>query len=33
MLLEFVPWSFRQIRLPWLKKYIQVAWNEIQEFQ
>ena len=33
ILLEFVPWSFRQIRLPWLKKYIQVAWNEIQEFQ
>lgn len=28
ILLESVPWSFRQIRLPWLKKYIQVVWNE-----
>lgn len=32
ILLESVPWSFRQIRLPWLKKYIQVVWNEKQEF-
>lgn len=32
ILLESVPWSFRQIRLPWLKKYIQVIWNEKQEF-
>lgn len=32
ILLETVPWSFRQIRLPWLKKYVQVKWNEKQEF-
>lgn len=32
ILLDSVPWSFRQIRLPWLKKYIQVIWNEKQEF-
>ena len=32
ILLESVPWSFKQIRLPWLKKYIQVVWNEKQEF-
>lgn len=32
ILLESVPWSFRQIRLPWLKKYIQAVWNEKQEF-
>lgn len=32
ILLESVPWSFRQVRLPWLKKYIQVIWNEKQEF-
>lgn len=32
VLLETVPWSFRQIRLPWLKKYVQVAWHEKQEF-
>ncbi|MEG1564367.1 MAG: contractile injection system tape measure protein [Bacteroides sp.] len=32
MLLETVPWAFRQIRYPWLKKYIQVLWHEKQEF-
>ena len=32
ILLESVPWSYRQIRLPWLKKYIKVIWNEKQEF-
>ena len=32
MLLDTVPWGFRQIRLPWLKKYVQVAWHEKQEF-
>lgn len=32
ILLETAPWGFRQIRLPWLKKYIQVRWHEKQEF-
>ena len=32
LLLETVPWGFRQIRLPWLKKYVQVKWHEKQEF-
>ena len=32
ILLDSVPWGFRQIRLPWLGKYIQVVWNEKQEF-
>lgn len=32
ILLDAVPWSFRQIRFPWLKKYIQVSWHERQEF-
>lgn len=32
ILLDTVPWGFRQIRLPWLKKYVQVAWHEKQEF-
>lgn len=32
ILLKSVPWSYRQIRLPWLKKYIKVIWNEKQEF-
>ena len=30
--LDSVPWGFRQIRLPWMKKYIQVKWHEKQEF-
>lgn len=32
ILLETVPWGFRQIRLPWLKKYVQVKWHEKQIF-
>lgn len=32
ILLDSVPWTFRLIRLPWLKKYIQVSWHEKQEF-
>lgn len=32
VLLESIPWSFRQIRLPWLKKYMQVRWHDGQEF-
>lgn len=28
ILLDSVPWSFRQIRFPWLKKYVQVVWHE-----
>lgn len=32
ILLETVPWGFRQIRLPWLKKYVQVSWHGKQEF-
>lgn len=32
ILLETVPWGFRQIRLPWLKKYVQVKWHEKQTF-
>ena len=32
LLLETVPWGFRQIRLPWLKKYVQVKWHEKQIF-
>ncbi|MBD8984799.1 MAG: hypothetical protein EGR83_22605 [Bacteroides cellulosilyticus] len=32
ILLDSVAWGFRQIRLPWMKKYIQVKWHEKQEF-
>lgn len=32
VLLETIPWGFRQIRLPWLKKYVQVRWHEKQVF-
>lgn len=32
VLLDTVPWGFRQIRLPWLKKYVQVKWQEKQTF-
>ena len=32
ILLDTVRWGFRQIRFPWLKKYIQVVWHEKQEF-
>ncbi|MBO4398406.1 MAG: hypothetical protein J5805_07705 [Bacteroidaceae bacterium] len=30
ILLETIPWAFRQIRLPWLKKMIQVSWHDKQ---
>ena len=30
ILLDTVPWGFRQIRLPWLKKIIQVVWQDKQ---
>lgn len=30
ILLDTVPWMFRQIRFPWLKKRIQVLWHEKQ---
>lgn len=32
ILLESLPWSFRQIRFPWLKKYVQVVWHEKQKY-
>lgn len=32
MLIDTVPWAFRQIRYPWLKKHIQVLWHENQGF-
>ena len=32
ILLESIPWGFRQIRLPWLKKYVQVIWHEKIDF-
>lgn len=32
ILLDTVPWSFKQIRFPWLKKYVQVIWHENHEF-
>ena len=32
ILLDNVPWGFRQIRFPWLRKYIQVKWHEEQMF-
>ncbi len=32
ILLDTVRWGFRQIRFPWLKKYVQVVWHEKQEF-
>nr|WP_129734243.1 contractile injection system tape measure protein [Parabacteroides goldsteinii] len=28
ILLEYIPWPFKLIRLPWLKKYVQVHWHE-----
>ena len=30
VLLDTVPWAFRQIRLPWIKGYIQVVWHDKQ---
>lgn len=32
ILLDSVPWGFKQIRLPWLKKYIQVVWHDKQVY-
>ena len=32
ILLETIPWGFQQIRLPWIKKYVQVKWHEQQIF-
>lgn len=32
ILLDTIPWSFRQIRLPWLNKYVQVRWHDKQNF-
>lgn len=32
VMLDYIPWAFRQIRFPWLKKFIQVHWHEKQEF-
>lgn len=30
IMLDTVPWGFRQIRLPWLKTFIQVVWQDKQ---
>ena len=30
VLLDTVPWGFRQIRLPWINGYIQVVWHDKQ---
>lgn len=32
ILLDSVPWSFKQIHFSWLKKYMQVIWHEEQNF-
>lgn len=32
ILLDSLPWSYRQIRLPWLKKKISVIWRDKEEF-
>lgn len=32
VLVDTVPWAFKQIRLPWLKHPIQVAWHEHKAF-
>lgn len=32
LLLDFLPWSYRFIRLPWLKKKINVVWHDKKEF-
>jgi hypothetical protein len=26
LLLEYVPWTFRYIRLPWMKKAVEIEW-------
>lgn len=28
ILIESIPWGFRQIRFPWIKKCVQVIWHE-----
>lgn len=32
ILLDSLPWSYRTIRLPWLKKKINVVWRDKEEF-
>lgn len=32
ILLDSLPWSYRQIRLPWLKKKISVIWRDKEDF-
>lgn len=32
ILLDSLPWSYRQIRMPWLKKRIHVVWRDKEEF-
>lgn len=32
ILLDSLPWSYRQIRLPWLKKKVTVVWRDKEEF-
>lgn len=32
ILLDSLPWSYRQIRMPWLKKKINVVWRDKEEF-
>ena len=32
ILLDSLPWSYRMIRLPWLKKPISVLWRDKEEF-
>ena len=26
LLLEYIPWTFRMIRLPWMKKAVEIEW-------
>ena len=32
MLLDFLPWSYRLVQLPWLEKRINVVWRDKGEF-
>lgn len=32
ILLDSLPWAYRQIRLPWLKKKINIVWRDKEEF-
>lgn len=32
ILLDSLPWSYRTIRLPWLRKKINVVWRDKEEF-